>query len=157
MHRECFIELRFGIKYNTKMSFRIVLDTNVVVSALRSDQGASFRLLSLLGQGRFEFSLSVPLVLEYEDACNRQGGVLQPQDIGDIIDYLCQVGERRQIYFLWRPCLKDPKDDLVLELAVESGSDFIVTYNQKDFAASEKFGVRILTPKEFLKLIGECP
>lgn len=137
------------------MNYRIVIDTNVIVSALRSDQGASFRLLSLVGQERFEFSLSVPLVFEYEDACNRQGGVLQPQDIGDIIDYLCQVGDRRQIYFLWRPCLKDPKDDLILELAVESGSDFIVTYNQKDFAASEKFGVRILTPKEFLTLIGE--
>lgn len=145
-----------GIAYNTKMNYRIVLDTNVIVSALRSDQGASFRLLSLVGQERFEFSLSVPLVLEYEDACNRQGGVLQPQDVGDIIDYLCQMGDRRQIFFLWRPCLKDPKDDLVLELAVEFGSDFIVTYNRKDFSGSEKFGVRILTPKEFLTLIGEC-
>lgn len=138
------------------MNYRIILDTNVIVSALRSDQGASFRLLSLVGQERFEFSLSVPLVLEYEDACNRQRGALQSQDVGDIIDYLCQMGDRRQIYFLWRPCLKDPKDDLVLELAVESGSDFIVTYNRKDFAGSEKFGVRILTPKEFLTLIGEC-
>lgn len=145
-----------GIEYNTNMNYRVVLDTNVIVSALRSDQGASFRLLSLVGQGKFEFSLSVPLVFEYEDACNRQCGGLQPQDIGDIIDYLCQMGDRRQIYFLWRPCLKDPKDDLVLELAVESGSDFIVTYNRKDFAGSEKFGVRILTPKEFLILIGEC-
>lgn len=140
-----------------KMKYRIVLDTNVIVSALRSSQGASFRLLGLLGQGKFEFSVSVPLIFEYEDACNRQGASsLKPQEIGGIIDYLCLAGDRRQIYFLWRPCLKDPKDDLVLELAVESGCDFIVTYNQKDFAGSEKFGVRVLTPKEFLTLIGEC-
>jgi len=70
-------------------------------------------------------------------------------------DYLCQVALRREIFFLWRPFLKDPKDDLVLELAVESECEFIITYNRRDFAGTEKFGIKVLTPKEFLKKLGE--
>jgi putative PIN family toxin of toxin-antitoxin system len=140
------------------MPIQIVIDTNVLVSALRSNRGASFKLLSLVGASeRFEINLSVPLVLEYEDVANRQSHIngLSAQDISDIIDYLCSVGNRRQIFFLWRPFLKDPKDDMVLELAVEAQCKYIVSFNQKDFAGVEKFGLRVLTPQEFLKVIGE--
>ena len=56
---------------------------------------------------------------------------------------------------MWRPYLKDRKDDMFLELAVESESDYIITYNKRDFEGIEKFGIRIITPKEFLKVIGE--
>jgi hypothetical protein len=71
--------------------------------------------------------------------------------IDDILDYLCTVGDRRSIFFLWRPLLKDPKDDMVLELAVEAECESIVTYNQRDFAGADRFGVRIVTPREFLQ------
>jgi putative PIN family toxin of toxin-antitoxin system len=139
--------------------YQIVLDTNVLVTALRSRRGASFKLLSLTGDARFQLNISVPLILEYEAAAKRltQTGALTDADIDAIIDYLCQAGNRRQIFFLWRPCLKDPQDDLLLELAVEAKCDFIVTYNKRDFVEAARFGVKLLTPKEFLQLLGEIP
>lgn len=118
------------------MPLQIVIDTNVFLSALRSTRGASFKLLSLVGATtKFEINLSVPVVLEYEDVANRYLDVmgLSAQDVNDIIDYLCAVGHCRQIYFLWRPFLKDPKDDMVLELAVEAQCQYIITFNQRDF------------------------
>jgi putative PIN family toxin of toxin-antitoxin system len=138
-------------------TFQIVIDTNVLVSALRSKRGASFRLLRLLGDSRFEINLSVPLVIEYEKAAKgtvRRGG-LSAREIDDILDFLCAVARHREIYYLWRPLLRDPKDDMVLELAVAGGCDFIVTYNQRDFIGTEEFGIGVLTPKEFLQRIGD--
>jgi len=135
---------------------QIVIDTNVLVAALRSRRGASHRLLMLLGQGKFEINVSVPLILEYEDAGKRiasEAG-LTYGDVDDILNYICSVGRKRLIHFLWRPFLKDPQDDHVLELAVESESEFIVTYNVRDFSGSEQFGVHIVTPKQFLRVIG---
>ena len=73
----------------------------------------------------------------------------------DIIDYICSVANRRRIFFLWRPYLRDPKDDMVLELAVEARCDYIVSYNKRHFAGIEKFGLRVLPPQEFLREIGE--
>ena len=139
------------------MRYKIVIDTNVLIAALRSRRGASFRLLSLLGRNLFEISVSVPLVLEYEEAAkriSREVG-LTHRDIDDLLDYLCGVGDRRQVFFLWRPFLKDPGDEMVLELAVEAGCDYVVTYNVRDFAGAERFGVRVVKPQEFLRLIGE--
>jgi len=129
------------------------MDTNVLVAALRSRRGAAFKLLTLVGRGHFDFALSVPLVLEYEAAAKRQARVmaLAAGDIDDILDYLCTVGDRRSIFFLWRPFLKDPRDDMVLELAVEAECGYIVTYNRRDFAGADRFGVRIVTPREFLQ------
>jgi predicted nucleic acid-binding protein len=134
------------------------MDTNVVVSALRSRRGASFELLSLVGRsGAFEINVSVPLVLEYEDVAKRQLDVtgLTLKDVDAVVDYLCSVANRRRIHYLWRPFLSDPKDDMVLELAVESRCGIIVSYNKRDFAGIEKFGLRVLTPREFLEEIGE--
>ncbi len=131
---------------------RIVIDTNVFISALRSNRGASFRLLSLVGTERFDFCLSVPLILEFEAVAKREPGIfgLAPSEIDDILDYLCAAGEKRQIFYLWRPLLKDSKDDMVLELAVESESNWIVTFNKRDFKGCETFGINLATPKEFL-------
>ena len=137
---------------------QIVLDTNVLIAALRSRRGASFRLLSLVGtSSAFELNLSVPLVLEYEEVAKRPGLVvgLSAEEVDAVIDYLCSVSNRREVFFLWRPFLKDPKDDMVLELAVAAGADTIVTFNQKDFAGSETFGLRAVTPQVFLQEIGE--
>jgi putative PIN family toxin of toxin-antitoxin system len=135
---------------------RLVLDTNVLVSALRSRQGASFQLVSMVGTGRFETCLSVPLVLEYEDVLQRQLGEvgLNRQQVGDLIDYLCQVGIRQEVFYLWRPLLRDPKDDLVLELAVAARCQNIVTFNTKDFAGCERFGIETRSPQRILVEIG---
>lgn len=80
---------------------------------------------------------------------------LTHEDIDDILDYICKAANHRQIFFLWRPFLKDPKDDLVLELAVEASCDYIITYNVRDFAGAERFGLTVITPKKLLQTIGE--
>ena len=138
------------------MKPRIVIDTNVFVTALRSRRGASFKLLTLLGEDKFVISVSVPLVIEYEGAAKKisRSLGLNYSDVDDILDYLCKVSEHRKVHFLWRPFLNDPNDDMVLELAVESQSEYILTYNRKDFQGSDKFGVKIITPREFLEVIG---
>jgi len=133
----------------------VVLDTNVLVAALRSRRGASFRVLKLVGTDRFDLALSVPLVFEYEDAAKRiaRSAGLRYADVDRILDYLCKVGHHREIYYLWRPFLKDPGDDMVLELAVECGADCIVTHNIRDFAGIDEFGIRAVTPMNFLQEI----
>lgn len=149
-----------GIVCNTTMNTRqIVMDTNVFVAALRSRRGASHRLLMLIDSGKFEINVSVPLVLEYENAAKRLIGdiSLTERDIDDILDYICTVANRRKVFYLWRPFLRDPKDDMVLELAVAASCDFIVTYNKRDFQGAERFGLRVVTSKEFLQEIGELP
>jgi putative PIN family toxin of toxin-antitoxin system len=137
----------------------IVLDTNVLIAGLRSRNGASFQLLSLVGESAFELNVSVPLVLEYEEVAKRESRALglTHAEIDDVLDYLCAVATHREIYFLWRPVLRDAADDMVLEVAVEAGCDIVVTHNVRDFAGAERFGVRALTPGEFLKRIGGIP
>lgn len=135
---------------------RIVLDTNVLVAASRSGRGASAELLSWLDRGRFDIVISVPLVLEYEDAVLR--GI--PRDsqrfqvFQDVLDYLCAVGIHQDVYFLWRPQLRDPKDDMVLEVAVAGRCEAIITYNLRDFGDLSRFAIKVLTPKDFLIRIG---
>lgn len=135
----------------------MVLDTNVVVAALRSRRGASFRLVSLLAEGRFEVAISVPLLFEYEDVLGRYAkeGLYTEEEIGGFLDYVCQTGSRQAIFFLWRPVLPDAGDDMVLELAVAAGCEGVVTHNQRDFEGTERFGVRVYTPKEFLRSLEE--
>jgi len=139
------------------MKSLIVIDTCVLISALRSRNGASFKLLSLIDSQKFSFFLSVPLVLEYESVAKRMSRNLglTHSDIEDIIDYLCTVGNHRKVHFLWRPNLKNPGDDFVLELAVESECNYIVTHNVKDFKGIKKFNLKAITPQELLRKIGE--
>lgn len=136
---------------------KIIIDTNVLVSALRSRSGASFKLLSLVDKGRFKIHLSVPLVLEYEDVLMRQLPhlILTSDEVGKLLNYLCSIGSRHRIFFLWRPFLKDPKDEMLLELAVAASCTHIVTFNKRDFVGAKKFGVRVVEPKQFLAEIGE--
>jgi predicted nucleic acid-binding protein len=135
---------------------RVVVDTNVLVAGLRSNRGASYRLLTEVGRGPFEIALSVPLVLEYEDALLRhqtQTGLTR-RDVDAVLDYFCSVGHLQTIFFLWRPLLPDPKDDMVVELAVAAGCRTIVTYNVRDFRGAKELGVAPQLPAEFLKSIG---
>jgi putative PIN family toxin of toxin-antitoxin system len=132
---------------------RVVLDTNVLVAAVRSRRGASFELVSRLGRGEFEIAVSVSLVLEYESALLRQvpTSPLDEQDIRDFIDYICEAAIHQEIFFLWRPFLHDPNDDLVLELAVAARCEAIVTHNVRDFVDAARLGVRVVTPGAFLQ------
>ena len=131
---------------------RVVLDSNVLVSALRSKRGASFQLIKLLRRGRFEVALSVPLALEYEVVLRRHARELRlAQDEADgLVDYLCDVGYRQSIHFLWRPTLTDPRDEFILELAVAANCNAIVTHNVRDFAGARRFAVQIMKPGDFI-------
>lgn len=135
------------------MALRVVLDTNVVVSALRSRRGASAALLLEAGTGRFQHCLSVALLLEYESALKRphSGARIPREAIEDVLDYLAATGHLQEIFFLWRPLLPDPGDDHVLEVAVAGSCEAIITYNRRDFRGAERFGVRIMTPRELLQ------
>ena len=135
----------------------IVLDTNVIISALRSKKGASYKLLSLVGTHQFEIHDSVALILEYEDVIqrHREEFGLSKEDVSVFIDSLCSMAQHHKIYFLWRPFLSDPNDELVLELAVSAECEYIVTHNISDFRGSGKFGIQAITPKEFLQIIRE--
>jgi putative PIN family toxin of toxin-antitoxin system len=154
------IDERYGIAYDTIVEPpQIVLDTSVLVSALRSRRGASHLLLRLIDSGKFTLNVSVPLVLEYEAVCKRLVGetALTEEDIDSILDYLCRVAHHCPIFYLWRPFLKDPNDDMVLELAVAAGCYCIVTFNVRDFEGAEQLGVQLRAPQEFLREIGELP
>jgi putative PIN family toxin of toxin-antitoxin system len=136
---------------------RAVLDTNVLITALRSSRGASFKLLSLLKAGRFEIHLSIPLAVEYEEVLERERENLglSRTEMGDFLDYLCRVAHLHEVYFLWRPFLPDPNDEMILDLAVRARCEYIVTYNKRDFPGVDRFGIRVVTSKAFLQEIGE--
>lgn len=138
------------------MGHHVILDMNVLIAGLRSRRGASFALLDRLAAGDFEISVSVPLVLEYEAVARRQSRELglTHEDIDKVLDYLCRVAHHRQIFFLWRPFLRDPNDDMVLEVAVEAGCTHIITFNLRDFAGIGQFGLSAITPAQFLTLLG---
>ncbi len=135
----------------------VVLDTNVIVAALRSKRGASNKLLSLVGTQKFEIHDSVALILEYEDVLQRYRTELglSQDDVSDFIDSLCSVAHHHKIYFLWRPTLTDVNDELILELAVTARCQYIITHNISDFAGIEKFGIQAIIPREFLQIIRE--
>ena len=130
---------------------RVVLDTNVLVAAFLSRDGASFEVLRRVAlEDQIRPCVSVPLVLEYEEVLRRKFGS-EDDRIEPVLDYLCRVGERREIYFLWRPVLRDPSDEMVLEVAVEARAPVIVTHNVRDFrGVQEKFGIRALRPGALL-------
>lgn len=136
---------------------KIIIDTNVLVSSLKSNRGASYRLISILPKQIFKSVISVPLIIEYEAVLKRGNLVkgITHKDIENFIDYLCGISEWQDIYFLWRPFLPDAFDDHILEVAVASRSYAIITYNKRDFCGIDKFGLKILDPREFLAEIGE--
>ena len=136
---------------------QVVIDTNILIASLYSRRGYAYALFSQINNGNFGINLSTPLVLEYEDVAKRMVTKLaiSIQDIDAIIDYICSVGNQHKVFYLWRPFLKDPKDDMVLELAVAAKCDYIITYNKKDFKhVKSQFGISIVTPDEFIQKTG---
>jgi putative PIN family toxin of toxin-antitoxin system len=131
----------------------IILDTNVLYAGLYSSKGASFRVLKAIDEGKLRIALSTALLFEYEDILKRHQEILNlsSRHIEKILDNLCLLSDHQKIYYLWRPRLPDPKDDLVLELAVASKTRFIVTHNTADFKGVESFGVRAITPKKVVE------
>ena len=136
---------------------QIVIDTNVLVAGLRSRTGYAFDLLQDVDTGTFGIHLSVPLVMEYESVLSRLLPELpvSASVVRAVIDFHVHVATHHKIFYLWRPYLRAPKDDMVLELAVKAACDYIVTYNTRDFEGVDRFGLRAITPKTFLDLLQE--
>ena len=130
----------------------IVLDTNVLLTALKSSRGTSYRLLSMLTEDRFHVHISTPLVAECEAVLKRGLLALTADHIDDVVDFLCARATHHKIYYLWRPVLKDPGDDFVLELAVKADAR-IITWNTADFKRARPLGVLVQTPREFLNFL----
>jgi len=143
---------------------RVVLDTATVVAAIRSDAGASRRLLRTALERRRGFTplVSVPLLIEYEEVLTRpehlKAAGLSAADIGVLLDALAAVSEPVRLAYLWRPTLRDANDDMVLEVAVNGRADAIITFNLRDFSsASKQFGLSIQSPGEALMKLEKTP
>lgn len=134
---------------------RLVLDTVVVVAGVRSALGASRRLLTAALDRQIAVLLSVPLAIEYEAVLTRPEHLgdagIGTADVGVLLDALVLVAEPVTFAYLWRPALRDPDDDMVLETAVNGGADAIVTFNCRDFLPeTARFGIAVLRPQEIL-------
>lgn len=134
---------------------RLVLDTDVLVAALRSDRGASRQLLIGALDRRFEVIASVPLIIEYEAVLTRPEQLavsgLTAEEVNDVLDAFVKVSTPIRLRFLWRPRLKDPADEMVLETAVNGAADWLVTFNLRHLAqAASEFGIRAGRPIEAL-------
>jgi putative PIN family toxin of toxin-antitoxin system len=148
------------------MKYRVVFDTNVLVAALSSRRGASFALLNQAIDKRFALLASPALWLEYEAVLKRpeiaQMHQLTLQDIDDVLNALCEVVDPVRSHFLWRPQLRDPNDEMVLEAAINGASTHLVTFNLGDFdppvqrhvlAGPTRLGPVACRPADFLKLL----
>ena len=129
-----------------------VLDTSVLIAALRSRRGASFELLRLVGDARWRLHHSTALLLEYEEVARREAQQfwLHPERVEDVLDFLAAHGQEHAVSFRWRPFLNDPDDDFILELAVAAQARYIVTHNLRNFAGVGRFGVEAVTPAQML-------
>ena len=135
----------------------MVLDTDVMVAALRSPNGASAELLRQVLVGERTAMASVPLFVEYEAVMSRpehlKAAGAAVADVQNLLDVLAGVVEPVEIRYLWRPQLTDADDDMVLECAVASGSRYLLTHNVKDFSGTRTLGVHAMTPADFLRLM----
>ncbi len=140
------------------MPVRLVLDTDVMVAALRSDAGASRQLLQAALIGEFDLLISVPLFLEYEAVLTRPAHLavcrLSGTDVTKILDNLVSVGKQVKLAYRWRPQLPDADDDMVLETAINGAATAVVTFNSRDFTSvCNKFGCAVLLPATALNLL----
>jgi putative PIN family toxin of toxin-antitoxin system len=138
------------------LGVRLVLDTDVVLAALRSDRGASRGLLEAALDRRIVMLASVPLFLEYEAVLTRpeqrEKTGLSMEETNQILYALAAVAERVTFRFLWRPQLNDPADEMVLGTAVNGQADRLATFNVRHLrAAANSFGIRASRPGEILR------
>jgi putative PIN family toxin of toxin-antitoxin system len=135
---------------------RLLLDTNVVLTSVRSRTGASAELLRRVRRGEATILASVPLFLEYEATLmrveHRTAAGLTEAEVQSFLATLAAIVKPVEIHFLWRPQLRDANDDMVLEAAVNGRADALVTYNVRDFgSAVSRFGVWLAKPSQILE------
>ena len=142
------------------MAVRIVLDTDAIVAAMRSPSGASAEMIRKARRGKVALLLSVPLAMEYEAVCLRPehqlAAGLSEQEVRIFIDAVISIAEPVKIHYLWRPQLRDPSDEMVLETAVNGRANLLITFNVRDYGtAPARFGIEVMTPREAAERISK--
>ena len=131
---------------------KLVIDTNILVAATRNRGGPSFALIQLIRQGRATMCCSPALFLEYEDVLKRSDQLaasgLGASDIDAILNELAGLVSAVTTHYQWRPQLRDPADEMVLEAAANAQAQAIVTYNLRDFGPAKRFGIPVLNPEQ---------
>ena len=115
------------------------------MAAMRSQTGASYRLLLTIGHLRWQSVVTTALMYEYEDVLR----------ITDMLDLIYHESHRQMVWFSWRPLSFDPGDDAVLEAAIAGGCDYVLSSNERHLRAAREFGIEVLKPPDLLRLIGE--
>lgn len=137
------------------MKVRLVLDTSVLVAALRSRLGASNKVLRKVARRETVLLLSPALLLEYEEVLKRPEHRLvhglTEESVDALVSELAALAEPVEMYFSWRPLSADPGDEMVLETAVNGAAEVLITLNVRDFSAAERFKIRVMRPGEFLR------
>ena len=145
------------ITYDTSMNaMRVVIDTNILYAGLYSSSGASFQLLRLIRAGQVKPCISVTLAMEYEAVLftRLEELDLTKEQLQGFLGFFVAQAERVKVFYLWRPGLRDPGDDMVLETAVAARADYLITHNVKDFTGADRFGIRVVTPGWFVQYLG---
>lgn len=135
---------------------RVVADTDVIVAAMRSPNGASAAILRAARQSKMTLLVSVPLAMEYEATCSeaehQMAAGLSEREVEIFLDAVIAMAEPVKTHFLWRPQLRDPGDEMVLETAVNGRADALVTFNMRDFGtAPARFGIEVMIPRELIE------
>jgi len=136
------------------------LDTDVIVAAMRSPTGASAAIVRKARQGKVALLASVPLAMEYEAVCVRPehqlAAGLSEQEVSIFVDAVIAIAEAVKIHYLWRPQLRDPSDEMVLEAAVNGRANLLITFNVRDYgSAPARFGIEVMTPREAVERISK--
>lgn len=148
--------LCIGIKFDIMDDMRIALDTDVFIASVRSKTGASRYILKLIERKRLTAVTTVNMLIEYEAILKRQEHLeaagLSLEEADKVIDALAALVEPITPHFLWRPQLKDPNDEMILEAAANGQADAIVTFNRKHFArVAPRFGIEVMQPADLLR------
>lgn len=136
------------------------MDTDAIVAAMRSPTGASAAIVRKARQGKVVLLLSVPLAMEYEAVCVRPehqlAAGLSEQEVRIFVDAVIAIAEPVKIHYLWRPQLRDPSDEMVLETAVNGRANLLITFNVRDYGtAPARFGIEVMTPREAVERISK--
>ena len=136
------------------------MDTDAIVAAMRSPTGASAAIIRKARRGKIALLLSVPLAMEYEAVCVRPehqlAAGLSEQEVRIFVDAVIAIAEPVKIHYLWRPQLRDPSDEMVLEAAVNGRANLLITFNVRDYGtAPARFGIEVMTPREAVERISK--
>jgi putative PIN family toxin of toxin-antitoxin system len=127
---------------------------------MRSPTGASAAIIRKARRGKVALLLSVPLAMEYEAVCVRPehqlASGLTEQEVRIFVDAVIAIAEPVKIHYLWRPQLRDPSDEMVLETAVNGQAKLLITFNVRDYGtAPARFGIEVMTPREAVERISK--